>query len=383
MKNNFWKTRSILFAVGLMAIIGCQKNSNNPVLDSYVIPGTQLVEGNILKSTAARSTVTVPDVDIAKVAEGNNAFAWSIFNQLFKEKTNIVFSPYSISTALTMTWVGARGETNIEMKQALRLPFSGAQFYSAMDAIDQQLKTRGQSAGGREGQGFSLTVNNALWGEKTARFSFYFLDTLAQYYGAGMGLCDFINNPEPARQIINSWISDKTNNKIQDMISPGSIDESTRLVLTNTIYFDAVWADTFRHEDTRQELFYRSSGDSINAWFMNRTGACNYSENEHFQALEMPYGGKQVSMVVLLPKDKQFLLSANTINDTIVKGIYFNECENPHAQIHVQVWNSVIKPATSGNGHAARFYRQCRFLGDLRFPIARYKRCFTPSLYCR
>jgi serpin B len=314
-------TRIVLLTIGLMAIVGCQKNQSNPVLDQYIIPGTELVEGNVLKSTAERNTVTAPDEDIAKVAEGNNAFAWSMFNELFKEKTNMVFSPYSISTALAMTWVGARGETNYEMKQALRLPFGGAQFYCAMNAIDRQLQSRGQGAGGREGQGFSLKVNNALWGEQTAKFSLYFLDTLAQFYNAGMGLCDFVNNLEPARQTINSWISNKTNNKIQDMIPQGAINESTCLVLTNTIYFDAVWTDTFMHEGTHQSWFYRSIGDSVKAWFMNRTNSCNYSENEHFQALEMPYGGKQVSMVVLLPKDKQFLPSASTINDTIIKGL--------------------------------------------------------------
>ena len=283
--------------------------------------GTKMIDGNILKSTVNRENASAPAEDIALVAEANNEFAWAMFNELFSKDNNLVFSPYSISTALSMAWVGARGETSVEMQQALRFPFGGARFHAAMNSIDLQLKSRGQGSTGKDEGGFSLKVNNALWGEQTMQFFIHFLDTLACYYDAGMGLCDFINNPDPARLKINSWISDQTGGKISELLGPGSIGALTRLVITNTIYFDAAWADTFQPGRTKQRSFYPTESDSMKAWFMEREGKYNYFEDESFQAIEIPYSGNQVSMIMLLPKNKQFLPSETFINNDIVKAL--------------------------------------------------------------
>jgi serpin B len=311
-----------LIACSLMAIfLSCVDNgreilsNDNPNND----PGTKIGEGNYLKSIVARDTSSAPELDIGMVVEGNNAFAWSIFNKFIEKKSNLVFSPYSISNALFMTLVGARGETQSEMTQALMLPFIGERFHATMNTLDQQLKSRGQNATGREGSGFSLKVNNSLWGERTMKFSLPFLDTLSRYYDAGIGLCDFVHHPDSVRLTINSWVSEKTEKKIQDILGPGTIDNLTCLVITNTIYFDAAWADTFLPALTQQRSFYPTESDSMKAWFMEREGTYNYVEDENFQAIEIPYSGNQVSMIMLLPKNKQFLPSEANINNTIVK----------------------------------------------------------------
>jgi serpin B len=316
----FWVLASLAGVILSCAGNGSEITAGNNSLMDYG-PGTKVVAGNILKSTTGRDTTSAPAQDIASVAEANNAFAWTMFEKLFDRDANLIFSPYSISTALSMAAVGTRGESGAEMRRALRWPFDGIRFHGAMNSMDLQMESRGQGASGREATGFSLMVDNALWGEQTMKFSVAFLDTLVRFYDAGMGLCDFVGNPDAARLRINGWISGRTNDKIRDMLNPGSIDNMTRLVITNTVYFDAAWADTFEHDKTFQGWFYRSSGDSMQVPFMNRIGSYNYSENERFQALELPYDGGQVAMVVLLPKDTSLRLLENVVNDTVVRSL--------------------------------------------------------------
>ncbi|MBN2188359.1 MAG: serpin family protein [Chitinispirillaceae bacterium] len=259
-------------------------------------------EVTLLKSDCPRLMVDAPAPDVAAVVEGNNAFGWSLFGMLNTSGDNLFFSPYSISLALAMAWAGARGETGTEMEQALRYAFDDSRQSSAMNTIDRQLESRGEGAAGREGEGFALQLANALWGEKTYTFLQSYLDPLAQYFGAGMRLCDFLNDAEGARLGINGWVEEQTRGKIKDLIPAGVLNALTRLVITNTVYFDAAWADTFDANDTREAVFHRSASDSLLTLFMSRTAAYNYSEDQEFKALELPYDGDEVSMVVVMPR---------------------------------------------------------------------------------
>jgi serpin B len=151
---------------------------------------------------------------------------------------------------------------------------------------------------------------DALWGEQTETFLPSFLDVLAQYYGAGMRAIDFINNAEQARLAINEWAFEQTNGKIKDLIQPNQIGSLTRLVITNTVYFDAAWADSFSYGKTSTGDFSLVNGQKARVRFMQRTGTYTYGEDKDYQALELPYDGRQVSMVIVLPKNASAAVAA-------------------------------------------------------------------------
>jgi serpin B len=297
-------TRSIVCFIicGISCFIFLAGCSLSPLENTYPTPGQTMREGNLLKSSCPRITTEAPASDIAVVADGNNAFGWSLFNNLHTSNDNVFISPYSISLALAMAWVGAKGNTATEMAQALHFAYTDNRLLSTINTIDQKLATRGKGAAGNEGTGFTLQLADALWGEQTYTFLQSYLDPLAQYFGAGMRLCDFLKNAEQARVEINTWASDETHGKITNLIPPGALTPLTRLVITNTVYFDAAWADTFEANNTHKEIFFRLPSDSFQTWYMHQTNMFNYSENQSYQVLELPYDGGQVSMVFVLPK---------------------------------------------------------------------------------
>jgi serpin B len=278
---------------------GCGRNHGTGPVNQN--PGAGY-NGALIKSSLQRDSAAAPLSDVAAVANGNNAFGWSLLGNLQSPDNNIFFSPYSVTTALAMTWVGARGETYAEMARTLKCAFDSIRFHAAMNTIDLALASRGKGAAGNQGQGFALRLANSLWGEQSQTFLPGFLDPIALYYGGGVHACDFINNSEQARLDINAWVSQQTSGKIKDLIPENGVDMTTKLVLTNTVYFDAAWADSFLHESTVDGPFVRANGDSNTARFMHKTAAFGYAEDQSFQALELPYDGRQVSMVFFLPK---------------------------------------------------------------------------------
>jgi serpin B len=233
--------------------------------------------------------------DLQALAKGNTDFACDLYKKLSNaDSGNTFFSPYSVSIALAMTWAGARGQTEAQMASALHFPLDQARLHPAFDALDLALRAEARN------DGFDLNIVNQLWGETTYHFLPDFLKTASVNYGASLRLLDFINNPEPSRQTINTWVSGQTQTRIQDLIPQGAITGSAVLVLTNAIYFKAQWADTFFKENTRNQMFYRGS-DSVTALFMHKEGSYKYAANQDFSALEMPYKGGTISMLFILP----------------------------------------------------------------------------------
>lgn len=266
--------------------------------------------GELLKSALPRDLQpNVPDADLAALVSGNNDFCCALYQQIAGGTDNIICSPYSVSLALAMTYAGARGTTATEMAQALQFMLPSERLHPAFNKLDLALMSRGQGAQGREGAGFTLRIANSLWGEKTMPFENAFIDLLGVNYGAGMRVVDFINQPEECRLGINAWVEDQTNDKIKDLLAQGSIDNMTRLVLANAVYFDAMWKDTFEREDTRIQRFCLAGGDSTAVNMMHQVAYMKCAESDSWQALEMPYDGNEMSMVVLLPRTNAGLAS--------------------------------------------------------------------------
>lgn len=227
---------------------------------------------------------------------GNNTFAIDIYRKLSEEKGNIFLSPYSISSALAMTYAGARGDTAKEMANTLHFNLPQEELHQSFYNLSKLLDSTGKD--------YQLSIANALWGQKGYKFNQEFLDITNRYYGAGFKEVDYIdpNNRENARQMINKWVEDKTNNKIKNLLGPRDLEDRTRLVLTNAIYFKGKWELQFDPKKTKDSPFYISDKDKVNVPMMEQEGEFNYMEDDEVQVLELPYSGKDLSMVIILPR---------------------------------------------------------------------------------
>jgi serpin B len=259
----------------------------------------------------------VPAADSTTLASDNAAFAFDVYKQLVVARTNLVFSPASISIALAMTYAGAAGTTATEMAQTLHFTLPPAQLHPAFDALDLALASRGQGQPGADGKPMRLNIVNALWAEQTYAFKSDFLDTLAANYGAGVNLLDFLNAPEPSRLTINTWVADKTENKIQDLLPQGSVDGSTKLVLTNAVYFNAAWKNPFDPNNTYDGSFTLLDGSTVTAKFMGaHLAGTPAMQGTNFVAASLPYADDRLSLVVVVPDAGQFSQVESSLDAT-------------------------------------------------------------------
>jgi len=234
---------------------------------------------------------------VASVAVANNTFAIDYYSKLAgQESGNIFFSPFSISSALAMTYEGARGQTAEEMSRVFHFPEDAkvrrneyANLFSLLNKPESEYK---------------LSVANALWVQNDYPFSSDFFNNVEEYYGGKVTNLDFVKNPEKSRVTINTWVEGKTNNKIRDLISDGVLTSDTRLVITNAIYFKGSWVKEFDPKLTK-DMAFKTSRKRTDVPMMQKTDKSaifNYFENNSLQILELPYSGEDLSMVILLPK---------------------------------------------------------------------------------
>ncbi|MDD4859511.1 MAG: serpin family protein [Dehalococcoidales bacterium] len=283
---------------------------------------SQPAAGQVLQSDKPRETApAVDNADLVRLVDGNNAFAWQLYQALRTTDGNLFYSPYSISEALAMTYAGARGTTEQQMAEALKYSLVQARLHPAFNYLDLQLKQRGQGAKGKDEKGFRLNVVNAIWGQRDYKFLDQYLDVLAQNYGAGLRVLDFIKEPEESRVVINKWVSDQTEQKIEDLIPQGVINELTRLVLTNAIYFNAAWQYPFKEAATTDDTFNLLNSSTVTVPLMKQSASFKYVETASYQAVELPYDGQELSMVILLPKAGQFDTFEKSLTGAQVKDI--------------------------------------------------------------
>ncbi len=243
------------------------------------------------------TSVFAQDGNLNALVDGNNSFACKIYEQLSNEKPlgNLFFSPYSISTALAMTYVGARSNTAKQMKEVLG-------FNLDSNLLHQSYLQLSKTLGNVEGKNYQLEIANSLWAQEDCEFKKDFLKTIDDYYGGLFYKVDYKKNNEAVRLQINRWVEDKTHEKIRDLLSKGVLNELTRLVLVNAIYFKGKWAEFFNKTDTQAQDFFITSDKKVLVPLMNKTESFGYMENNDLQVLEMDYSGNDLSMVVILPK---------------------------------------------------------------------------------
>lgn len=281
-----------------------------PMLLVLVLAGVLMnLADNVAVSRSNKARNTQPQVTPAQRAQfvaDNTAFALALYRQLRPAERNLVFSPYSISTALAMTYAGARGETEQQMARTLHFSLPQAQLHPAFNALDLSLSATAKDAKGQPLSDFQLTIANALWGQQGYQFQPQFLDLLAQNYGAGMNLVDYTKQTEAARKAINTWVSDKTQGKIVDLLQPGLLDRDSRLVLTNAIYFKNKWRAPFEKHNSKPDSFTLLDGTRAKVQMMSQQGRFNYFQGAGFQALELPYRAGDCAMLILLPESGRF-----------------------------------------------------------------------------
>ena len=230
---------------------------------------------------------------------------------------NLFLSPYSISTALAMTYGGARSETAEQMENTLHFGGQGAT-HPALSHLRKNLN-------GIQKKGhIQLSIANSLWPQKDYTFLPDYLALTQEFYGSEIVSVDYKADSEGARRKINIWVEDETNDRIKDLIPEDMLDPLTRLVLANAIYFKGNWANQFKPEHTRPAPFKLAGGTSVEVPMMSQTEDFRLARTDAFQALELPYEGDDLSMLILLPSESDKLPELDL---EMITGLEFNEME--------------------------------------------------------
>jgi serpin B len=269
-------------------------------------PQAQLTE---YRSTVARDpATTATDGQLATAVASDEHFALNLYQQLANGDGNVFMSPYSISTCLSMVLAGARGDTAIQLANALGVDDPDT-WDAGRNRLDQSIGTGfslpPQPDPSATVQPLVLQTANTMFGQTGYPFQQPFLDTLARDYGSGLQGVDFATQWEAARLAINDWVAVKTNQRILDLLPPGSLDDMTRSVLVNAIYFKANWVRQFSPEATRPAPFHMLDGSTIEAPTMNQNGMkFEFAQGTGWTAAVLPYYG--ASMLVIVPDEGKF-----------------------------------------------------------------------------
>ena len=313
-----WSLLGIItvFVLGVVVIGGCS--------DQFAGVGTGGTgDYTVAKSNLNRDTSPqVPDADLTAVATGTTEFALNVFPLLdTNPDNNTFFSPYSISQAFALLAPGARGTTLSQIEQALSFPLPQDRFNPAFNKLNLILavKTTGVIQNGLQTP--ILHNANAVWGQQGFSFLPAYLDTIAVNYGAGLNLVDFKNATEAALLTINTWVAQQTNDKIQDLIPPGGLGAETRLVLTNAVWFKADWASPFQTTGTSNRSFTNRDGSSSSIPFMQQTFIAPYAQTAGCQAVDIPYAGGELSMLVIMPTPGSFDTFLSTLTPSVLGDI--------------------------------------------------------------
>jgi serpin B len=233
--------------------------------------------------------------DTKSLVEGNTAFALDLYARLSGAPGNLFFSPYSISTCLAMTYAGARGDTETQMARVLHFRKGEPRLHSSFGKLQQHLNDAAKQ------NGIQLDIANALWAQKGHHFLPAFMKIAKNDYQANVNQADFKTSSDAITHEINQWVAQKTKDRIQNILPAGSLHDLTRLVLADAIYFKGTWASPFEKAATSTDPFHLSADSQTDALLMHHVDNVRYTGNNDIQAVELPYRGDELSMVILLP----------------------------------------------------------------------------------
>ena len=289
-----WKTAILII------IAPCLLGVGGAIYYAGVLPHYETDTGSqhpVVPGDGTNTSVPSP-TNLAELVNASNLFALEMYSNLTNANDNLFFSPYSIFTALGMTYEGARNKTADEIRSVFHFPADNQTRWSLFKALIEKLNA-GKT-------GCNLSTANAMWVQQGFPLLQAYLDALQTYYKSGAFDVDFVHALEESRLRINYWVENQTNGKIKDLIPQGVLDGLTALVLTNAIYFKGDWLKQFNASLTEERDFHAASGATVKARMMARSdeeSKFNYTSVDGIQVLEMPYSGEKLSMLVLLPKE--------------------------------------------------------------------------------
>lgn len=329
------------------------------MLSALVAPACGDPDGG--DTTIARAEVERVEApnEVRPVSSAIGSFGWDLYRELASDEANLVVSPHSVGIALAMTRAGAAGDTAIEMDRVLHLdavtdPHGGA------NALERAMAS---AAGERERPDGTtaeivIDVTNALWAQDGFGFEEPFLSTLAEHYGAGVRLVDYVAAHEAARRDINAWVADQTAERVDELIGPGVLSPDTRAVLTNTVYLKAPWEHPFDDDGTARGTFTRLDGTEVDADLMTVSESLRFGRIGDVQAVELPYVGRELSMVALVPDPGTFEAVAAGIDGAMFDAI-LDGLEPTQVDLRFPTYNytttSGLVPALASLGMASAF----------------------------
>ena len=306
---------SALASVGAAGLAGCLSVDSAPMATDSPAP-LSVPEMNVPEN------VDVPTEQTEQYVAGNVDFGLALLDRLADESpnSNRFVSPYSIGVALAMTYAGARGDTRTEMAEAMRFTPNGEDLHRSVAALraDLPLSDPDESNAASEsgtataseetenGAPLRLVGANALWGQAEFPFREDFAEKLNRYFDGGLGRVDFEENPDEARRAVNGWVAERTREKVPELFPESTIDQRTRLVLTNAVYFRANWAETFDEEKTEPKEFTTLDGTTSEVPTMHQKERFLFAEADGTKVLELPYASENTDMALLLPPRGEF-----------------------------------------------------------------------------
>jgi serpin B len=318
MRNRFFLPGMFsLFIIAGILVAGCTQVPS---------PGRSVQTATTVPAPApapSDSNMTLITGGPSAVVDANNQFAFDLYSHIRNvpenKESNIFFSPFSMSSALAMTYEGARGKTADEIASVFHFP--------ADNQIRRQQYYEINTRTNQNDPNYRLSTANALWAEKTYHFLPEYMQSVQHYYDANATNLDFINTPEDSRGIINRWVEGKTEGKITGLLPKGSVDTLTRLVITNALYFNGTWIMQFNQDNTHDADFAIAPDRKVRVKMMAEENShidFNYYENDLLQIIEMPYmydKGKPLSMLVILPRGNNLTVVENSLNAGSLSGL--------------------------------------------------------------
>lgn len=292
--------RYFYLMLALFMLMGCGDSapSTPPVQAEPEATGYQFSQSSMSRELHPG----VSSADFQQLIDDNNDFALQLYHWQAADENNLFFAPISVSVAMAMTYAGARAQTATEMAAALNFQLPDEQLHAA---FNQWLLHVDGVANGEHPM--TLMMTQASWLEQTFEVLPEYLDQLAVHYDAGVYQVDFRQQPEQARVTMNRWVEQQTDGKLSELLAAGSVDTDTRLMLLNTMLFQANWALPFEPEKTRQAEFHQLNGHSEQVSMMQQDAVqTSYTEGAGYQAMRLPYANQQFSMLLLLPAEGNF-----------------------------------------------------------------------------
>ena len=283
--------------------------------------GVSIQPTSVPTALSVRAEPAATEAEVDELVRGNSAFAFDLYRTLSEDDGNLFYSPYSISIALGMTYAGAGGETEQQMADTLHLRLPQDMLHPAFNSLFLDLDSRGGGANDNDPSAFRLNIANALWAREGYPLLNEFTVEIAENYGAAVRHTDFVGQPEESRLRINDWVAGETENRVEDLIPPGKLEDlPPALVLTNAIYFNAAWLLKFRVIPSPTD-FHRLDGEAVAVPMMNRTDKTSYASGDGYQAVDLQYVFGRMSMTILLPDSGTFGAFEDSLDDELVAQI--------------------------------------------------------------